>query len=158
MLRPFLAVLIAAGLVACFRPAPSTPGGTASAKHEHHPPHGGTPVVLGAEIYHLELVRDSAAGRISAFVLDGEMENFVRINSPSIELTVAIGGQSRPLVLAAVANPATGETVGSTSLFEGQADWLKTTPEFNAVLTRIEIRGTVFTAVAFNFPHGNDRD
>ena len=43
---------------------------TVPAKHEHHAPHGGTPVVLGDEAYHLELVRDPAKGKLQAFVLD----------------------------------------------------------------------------------------
>jgi hypothetical protein len=155
--RVLLAVALAAGLAACSeKPAP-LPAGTPAAKHEHHPPHGGTPVVLGAELYHLELVLDPATGRLSAYVLDGEMEDFVRITASSLEITVA-GQPSRTLVLLPVANPATGEAAGSTSLFEVQTDWLKSTPAFDAVLTRIEVRGTVFTAIAFNFPRGNDRD
>ena len=127
-------------------------------KHEHHPPHGGTPVVLGDEAYHIELVLDASAGTLQAYVLDGEMENFIRSTVPSIEIVATVGGAQRTLVLAAVANPATGETVGDTSLFEAQADWLKTTPEFDGVLKSVTIRGTTFTDVKFNFPRGNDTD
>ena len=93
-----------------------------------------------------------------AYVLDGEMENFIRSAAPSFEIVATVGGERRPLVLQAVANPATGETVGSTSLFEATADWLKTTPSFDAVLTTLDIRGSVFSAVPFNFPKGNDKD
>jgi hypothetical protein len=57
-----------------------------------------------------------------------------------------------------VPNPATGETVGDTSEFEVQADWLKGAPEFDGVLRRIAIRGSTFTDVKFNFPRGNDTD
>ncbi len=158
MKLPFRLVVLAFLLVtaACSRPAAS-PAATAP-RHEHHPPHGGTPVVLGAELYHLELVRDPVDGRLRAYVLDGELENFIRIAAPTLDLSVTVAGQSHPLGLSAVANPATGESVGDTSCFEGQADWLKTTPTFDAVLARVEIRGTTFTAVAFNFPAGNDRD
>ena len=49
-----------------------------------NPPHGGTPVVLGNEAYHLELVVDAASGTLQVYVLDGEMENFVRVSAPSI--------------------------------------------------------------------------
>ena len=156
MFRLLSALLLVVGLAACSRPAPPAP--VPAARHEHHPPHGGTPVVLGAELYHLELVCDAMTGRLSAYVLDGEMENFIRIAAPRLELTVNIGDQTRPLVLAAVANAATGETVGSTSQFEAQADWLRNSPAFSAELARIEIRGSSFTAVAFKFPEGNDRD
>lgn len=126
-------------------------------KHEHVPPHGGTAIVLGEEAYHLEIVRDDAAGKLSLYVMDGELENFVRITAPSLEIVVTIAGQPTPLVLRPVANSLTGEKPGDTSVFEVAADWLKTTPNFDAVLTRIEVRTTAFTAVAFNFPKGNEK-
>jgi hypothetical protein len=127
-------------------------------KHEHHPPHGGTPVVLGDEAYHLEFVRDAAAGRMDFYVLDGEMENFIRIAAPSIEVAADADGRKRPLVFRAVANPETGETVGDTSQFEAEADWLKSTASFDAVLAEIDVRGSRFAHVGFNFPKGNDTD
>ncbi len=76
-----------------------------------------TPVVLGAEIYHLEFVLDPASGQLSAYVLDGEMENFIRIAAPSFEVVATVGGVKQTLFLAAVANYATGEKTGDTSLF-----------------------------------------
>jgi hypothetical protein len=127
-------------------------------KHVHHPMHGGTPVVLGDEAYHIELVRDASAGTLQAYVFDGELENFIRSAVPSIEIVASVGGEQRTLVLAAVANPATGETVGDTSMFEAQADWLKTTPDFDGILKSVTIRGTTFAGVKFNFPRGNDTD
>lgn len=154
-----LALPLVFAVGACARKDAPPPAANAPvAKHEHHPPHGGTPVVLGEEVYHLEFVRDAAAGRLSAYILDGEMENFIRSTAPSFEIVATVGGERRPLVLQAVANPATGETVGSTSLFEATADWLKTTASFDAVLTTLDIRGTVFASVPFNFPRGNDKD
>lgn len=127
-------------------------------KHEHKPPHGGTPVVLGDEVYHVEFVLDATNGKLQAFVFDGELENFIRSSVPSFEIGATVSGQLQTLVLAAVANPATGETVGDTSLFETQADWLKTIEDFDAVLKSITIRGTTFADVKFNFPKGNDKD
>ena len=47
---------------------------------------------------------------------------------------------------------------GDTALFEAQADWLKTTGNFDATLKSLPIRGTTFTDVKFNFPKGNDKD
>jgi len=126
------------------------------AHHEHIAPHGGTAVVLGDELYHLEFVRDAATGRLTAYVLDGEMEQFIRVPVASFELTTTVAGQPQPLVLKAVANPATGETVGDTAQFEAQADWLKTTAVFDAIIPRLEIRGTTFTEIRFNFPAGNE--
>jgi hypothetical protein len=124
----------------------------------HHPPHAGTPVVLGEEAYHMELVRDPEAGTLQAYILDGEMETFVRSAVPSVEIDATVGGKPQTLVLAAVANTATGETVGDTSLFQAQADWLRTTGNFDGVLRSVTIRGTTFTDVKFNFPKGNDTD
>jgi hypothetical protein len=115
-------------------------------------------VVLGDEAYHLEFVSDAANGKLQAFVLDGEMENFVRSAAASFEVTATINNEKRSLVFQAVADPATGEKVGDTALFEAQADWLKTTPKFDAVLTSLTIRGSAFVAVPFNFPLGNDHD
>jgi hypothetical protein len=127
-------------------------------KHVHHPLHGGTPVVLGDEVYHIEMVLDQKEGKLQAYVFDGELENFIRSGVPSIEIDASVGGETKVLVLSAVANPATGETVGDTSLFEGRADWLRTTGDFDAVLKTITIRGTTFTDVKFNYPRGNDTD
>lgn len=121
--------------------------------HKDVPPHGGTPVALGDD-YNLELVRDPDTGTLSGYVLDDEMEDFIRSSSPSITITATVNGKSQTLVLAAVGNPATGETVGDTSLFQTQADWLKTTGNFDGVLQEITIRGTKFADVKFNFPKG----
>lgn len=148
-----LPVLLAAG---CSKPAPST--ATSPAKHQHHPPHGGTPVVLGDETYHVELVRLAPEGKLQAYLLDGELENFIRSAQPSFQVDAIVEGQPQVLVFKAVASPATGETVGDTALFEAEADWLKTTKTFDGMLKSLTIRGTTFTEVEFNFPLGNDKD
>lgn len=127
------------------------------AHQPHHPPHGGTPVVLGDELFHLELVRDPEGGTLAAYVLDDEMEEFVRISAPSITIDAEVKGQLRPLVLLPIANPATGETVGNTALYQTQADWLRTEDKFDATLEPLTIHGTAFGATKFNFPAGNDR-
>ncbi len=147
-----LALLLAAGCAKKEPPPPPT------AHHGHIAPHGGTAVVLGVELYHLELVRDAASGRLTAYILDGEMENFVRVNPPLFEIIATVDHQPHTLRFRPVANPATGETVTDTAQYEAQADWLKTTATFDATLTSLTIRGTSFTAVPFNFPRGNDHD
>jgi hypothetical protein len=124
--------------------------------HVDQPPHGGTPVSVGDE--HIEFVKDPGTGRLDAYVLDDEMEEFVRISMPSFEVVATVNGEKRSLIFSAVANSATGETVGDTSYFTAQADWLKTTSQFDAVLTRLELKGETYTNVAFNFPKGNDSD
>jgi hypothetical protein len=139
----------------CNKPAAMSSG---PHKHEHHPPHGGVPVVLGDEVYHVELVLDAATGTLQAYIFDGELENFIRSSVPSIRIDATVNGAPQTLVLNAVANPATGETVGDTSLFETRADWLKSAREFDASLKSITVRGTTFTDVKFNYPKGNDTD
>jgi hypothetical protein len=131
-----------------------TPGSAPDEKPQLHkdvPPHGGTPVPLGDD-YNLELVRDPKGGTLSGYVLDDEMEEFIRSSSASITIVAKVGGETRTLVLGATANPATGETVGDTSLFQGQAEWLKATPKFEGSLAGVTIRGTTFKDVAFSFP------
>lgn len=118
--------------------------------HVHVAPHGGTLVEIGDHAYNLELLRDPAAGKLTAWVLDGHAENFVRIAAPSIELVALTGGQRRPLSLKAVANAGTGETVGNTSQFEAQADWLKSAGELPGTIEAIEIKGTSFRNIAIH--------
>jgi hypothetical protein len=124
--------------------------------HVDTPPHGGTPVPLGDD-YQIEWVVDTSAGRLQAYVLDGEMENFVRISPPSFDLSVKLPDGAEVLHFEAIANSATGEKIGSTSLFEAQADWLKTNKTFDAVLKEINVEGTVYTNVAFHFAEGNQK-
>ena len=62
------------------------------------------------------------------------MENFIRTATPSLEIAIQVSGASQTLVLQAVANSATGETIGDTALFEARADCLKAAREFDGVL------------------------
>jgi hypothetical protein len=127
------------------------PGG-----HHHTPPHGGVAVVLGSEAYHVELVLDRDAGRLGAYVLDGHMEQFVRIPAPSLEVVLKLPEGETSLALAAVANPATGETVGDTSHFAARSDLLKGRTNFSAVLRTLTIRGRIFNDTAFEYPRGGE--
>jgi hypothetical protein len=125
----------------------------------HHavPPHGGTAIAFGDD-YRVELVRDAAAGTLTAYVLDDDMEEFIRCPAPAITLVARLGGEEHTVVLAAVANAATGETVGNTSCFEGRADWVRTADHFAGTLRGLAIRGTPFADVAFPFPQGTGAD
>jgi hypothetical protein len=157
-LPPLILAAAFFGFSACSKNEPAAaPTAAVPHKHEHHAPHGGTAVELGEELYHLELVRDADAGKLSAYVLDGELENFIRIPAPTIQIVATVAGKPQTLTLAAVGNTATGEKVGDTSLFEVTADWLKTTTNFDGVVTAVEVKGNKFTAVAFNFPKGNEK-
>ena len=157
-LLPFLVAVSLLAAAACSKQPTTSTAAAPAAKHEHKAPHGGTPVELGNEAYHLELVRDALVGKLSAYVLDGEMENFIRIAAPSFDIVAVISGQKTTLTFKPVANSATGEKVGDTSLYEAEAEWLKGTDKFDGVLLELEIKGTKFSAVAFNFPKGNDKE
>jgi hypothetical protein len=161
-LRAPLAGLLVCALAACSKQSEhkdysKVPGGNAHAGHDHGhahahvAPHGGTLVELGDHAFNVELLRDPATGKLTAWILDAHAENFVRIKASALELVAMPGGQFTPLTLAAVANPATGETVGDTSQFEVQADWLKTVGAFAGIVT-VEIRGTKFEKVGFSLP------
>ena len=152
-------ITLAAGFAGgCSKTETGTTARAGAHHHEHHPPHGGTPVELGEEANHVEFVLDAPNGKLRAFVLDGELENFVRIAAPSLEVTATVSEHKEKLVFLPVANRATGETVSDTSLFEVQADWLKTTPTFDAVLKEIAVHGKTYTNIAFNFPKGSDEN
>jgi hypothetical protein len=118
-------------------------------QHIHTAPHGGTLVEIGEHAYNLELLRDPTTGKLTAWVLDAHAENFVRIKSQTLELVAMPGGKFTPLMLQAVSNLSTGETVGDTSQFEVQADWLKTTTNFSGIFT-VEIKGTQFEKMEFH--------
>ncbi len=147
-----LALALAAILVGCSK---SPNQSAASGGHVHTAPHGGTLIEVGDHAYNLELVRDAASGKLTVYILDGHAENFIRIAAPSIELVAIAGGERRPLTLQAVANPATGETVGNTSQFEAQADWLKNAAEFPGTVSSIDIRGTKFNNIAIYMKRSN---
>ncbi|WP_438481004.1 hypothetical protein [Oleiharenicola lentus] len=163
LLRLIFGACAVFGLGACAKketPTASTASSGHSSHHGHHhePPHGGTPVILGNEDFHLEFVRDAAAGSLTAYVLDAHMSQFVRLPAPAIELTVKFAGKTEPLTLAALPNLLTGEKIGDTSAFVGTGEWLKTTAEFEAVVTSVTIRGQNYANIAFAFPKGNDAD
>ena len=154
MLRPVLILLSFLALAACAKKAP-VPDPVAPGDHGGHPhtaPHGGTLIELGEHAYNVEFVRDSATGKIIAYILDGHAENFVRIKAPSFTINFTLGADTRELSLRAAANSATGETVGDTSQFEAQADWLRSATGFEAVIPALEIRGTRFENIAVRLP------
>jgi hypothetical protein len=153
----FLTALAALLLIACdrhgHRSDPRPPH-----SHHHEPPHGGTVVVLGEEEFHLEVLAHPDEGRLQVYVLDGHMDNFIRLPVPSFELRIEMNGTNRPLELAAVRRRATGEEVGDSALFEGRAEWLKGRTNFQAELTQLTIRGREYRSVRFPFPEGNAAD
>ena len=155
-MRTLTTLLAGVGLFALAACNPNRDAGAGDSEgHHHEPPHGGTAVVLGDEEYHLEFVLDAAAGRMQVYVLSAHMEGFVRISAESLGVIVKLPNREEVLAFKPVANTATGETVGDTSMFETQADWLKANKTFDAVLKEITIKGKTYENVEFNFPKGN---
>jgi hypothetical protein len=68
-------------------------GGDASgANGKKKTPHGGTPVLVAEHTYHLELVRDVAAGSMQAYVLDDELEKYVAVPETNFTLHATFAG------------------------------------------------------------------
>jgi len=137
---------------ACSKAPGPTSSATAVHSHDHHAPHGGTAVVLGEEAYHLEFVHTPETGTLTAYLLDGHMEDFIRTSAATFGVIAQVGNETRPLTFRAVGNPSTGETVGDTAQFEVQADWLKSPARFQGTLKSLTVRGRTFSDVPFTFP------
>jgi hypothetical protein len=128
----------------------TAPGQGAPTGHEHHAPHGGTLVELGEEAAHIELVLDRSSGSLTAYVLDGEAEESVRIAQPSLDLVIdAPGPAGRVLPLAARANVLTGETVGDSSEFGATDGALQTGGTIKGQVRHIHVKGQVFDHLPF---------
>lgn len=126
-------------------------GGTAGG-HRHTSTHGGVAVELGEHQFQLDVAVDAAAGQMKAWVMDGHMENFVRLPLSAIDIEVVSGGTTQTVRLAAQANAGSGETVGDTSQFQGEAPWLKGLTNFSGRIGRLEVRGQTFTNIVFTHP------
>ena len=86
--------------------------------HVHTALMGGKLIPLGehGSGYNLEVLIDES-DRLSIYILDAHAEGFVRVNQPTLEVLITEDNQSTALTLDAVADSATGETVGNTSHF-----------------------------------------
>jgi len=117
--------------------------------HAHEAKNGGQLVEVGQHQFNFEILPDAAAGKLTAWVLDAHAEGYVRIAAPMLQVRATVDGQEKVLVLAAVANAASGEKVGDTSQFEGSAEWLKTAKSFSGKITGVNLSGKDFGDVAF---------
>lgn len=151
---PLLLVLFGLNLAACGqRPAADA----ATAAQPNVAPHGGTIVALGRAEFHLEFVRDAAAGRITVYLYDSSLSIPVRSRASGFELLATVRGESHSLNFVPVANAARHETAGDTACFAAEAEWLKNESRFDAVLPAIKLLNTTFLRVSFSFPSGNEK-
>src|SRR5580692_2910328 len=91
LLSAAVAALTVAAAGGCSSQGPAGASSAEAAKtppheHEHKAPHGGSLVELGEEFGHVELVSDPGSGKITAYILDGEAEESVKIQQPELEL------------------------------------------------------------------------
>lgn len=85
--------------------------------HDHaaHGPHDGLLIELGDGDYHGELVHEDDAGRITVYLLDGQLKDAVPIDADEITLNLTIERQPRDVTLAA--QPQDGDPEGKSSRF-----------------------------------------
>ncbi|MCC6233033.1 MAG: hypothetical protein IT580_10340, partial [Verrucomicrobiales bacterium] len=67
-------------------------------------------------------------------------------------------GKTNALTLEPVANAASGETSGDTSMYRAEAAWLKEVTAFTATVSEVEIRGAKFSNVTFVYPKDNSHE
>lgn len=120
--------------------------------HVHTAPHGGVLVELGDHAYNLEFVVLPDAGRLLVYLLSGHADAFVRSSMTSIELTIVDGTETRKLVLQPLANVITGESVGNTALYAGDAEWLRRGAPFTGLVHAVFIGGARFESIPFAVP------
>lgn len=140
--------LLAVGCREATRPAVESESSAAHAGHHHQSLHGGTAVELGAHEFQLDVVFTATEGLLQCYVMDGHMANFVRIPAPTLSVAAKLPSGETTLTLLPMANHATGEKVGDTSLFQAQSDALKGVAGFDAMLKEISIRGRNYTNIA----------
>jgi hypothetical protein len=130
------------------------------AAHEHHPPHHGSLQVLGDDFAHLEMVLDPGQGLLTAYALDGEAEESVRLAQKELRVRLRLepSGKTVDLALKAVANELSGEAVGNTSQFEAHSKALLGQTGFRGSLARVDVRGAVFSKVRLRHPEGNEAE
>jgi hypothetical protein len=117
--------------------------------HAHQPLMGGELVGIGEHQFNLEFKYDAARGVLQAWVLDGHAENFVRVSMALFDVQEA-GGQQRTITLRALSNEISGEKVGDTSAFEGEAHWLGEVAHFDGLVKAIRVRDSDFRDIAFH--------
>lgn len=146
--------LLAAG--ACSTPAPvaQDPRSASAASidvHQHHAPHGGMLIELGAERAHVEIVFDRESGALTAYVLDGEAEAPRRLTQPTLPIVLDAPSSlaGRPLELRAVVSALTGERVGDASEFTWRDPRLKGLTSISGQILAISVAGQTFHEIRF---------
>lgn len=130
----------------------SDSGQSHNGHHVHVAPHGGKLIEVGEHGagFNLELVLHPD-GFLQIYVLDAHAENFVRISSQSIDFEIKDSNNTiKQFTCEAVADPVTGETIGSTSLFTSTERVQKYLP-FSASIPKLDILEFSYENLNFDF-------
>lgn len=122
--------------------------------HSHGPPHGGTPVLVAEHKYHLELVRDETNGVMQAYVLDGDLHDFIRVPESNFTLTATMNGKAERLEFQRMTNAQSPNLAEPSFVFEGRAEWVKGATNFEGLIPSLTLKGQTFTNITFPFPKG----
>jgi hypothetical protein len=134
------AILLALALAGCSKHHDHAKSSHGRHDHTDDARHGGVPVMLGDEAYHVEFTFGDAPGTLQAYIFDAHMKDYVRIAAASFAATAKIGEVEHQLVFNAVANPATGETMGSTALFEARVPTLSGRPALTLSVPALTVK------------------
>ena len=145
------AILIALFVVGCAEHQHDESCGSHGGLHVHEALLGGQLMALGehGSGYNLELLIDEN-NHFSVYILDAHAENFVRIEQESLQMNLS-DENTTSLILHAVADSATGETVGNTSHFQSKGTVENLLP-LKGLIQMIEIGSKQYSAIEFFFP------
>lgn len=135
--------------------------------HHHHAPHHGSLTMLGDHVAQIELVVDSTAGKIEAYVLDGEAEKTLSVDQQELDLSITLPGSTEPLALKLAPVDAAQPEAG----FAAQDDKLKGVTQLTGTLASLKIGEKSHEKIAVEFDakkaaaeaeeahdHGHDHD
>lgn len=117
-------------------------------------PHGGTPVMIAEEKFHLELLADPSSGKMQAYVLDGHLETYVPVSETKFVMEARSGDDTKRLEFISLPDIQSGSSAAKSFLFEAKADWLDKVKEFDGSIPTITLDGRTFTNISFPFPKG----
>jgi hypothetical protein len=127
--------------------------------HVHVAPNGGVLVELGDHFANAEFLLDSETGTLTMYTLGGHAEKAERSPTPEVIVMADVHGDEPVEVkLAAQASELSGMKVGDSSKFVGQADGLKGHDHFHGVIKALNLKGTDFTDVKFDYELSHDDD
>lgn len=115
--------------------------------HHHHAPHHGSLTMLGDHVAQIELVVDADAGKLDAYILDGEAEKPLVVDDKDLSLSVKLPEGKEPLELklapADAAKPEEGFTV--------QNDQLKGVKSLEGTIASLKIGDKTHEKIAVSY-------